>query len=101
MTEREPTAESPSSTRAYRISDVARAVGVSTHALRAWERRYGTVEPRRTKGGSRRYDAAQIERLKALKKLTDLGHAIRHVARLPHEELERLLAGGAELSPSR
>ncbi|HEY4104689.1 MAG TPA: MerR family transcriptional regulator [Polyangiaceae bacterium] len=101
MTERDPTAESPGSTRAYRISDVARAVGVSTHALRAWERRYGTVEPRRTKGGSRRYDAEQIERLKALKKLTDLGHTISQVTRLSREELERLFARGAELSQSR
>ncbi len=38
--------------RSYRIGDVARYVGVSTHALRAWERRYGTVAPQRTPGAA-------------------------------------------------
>jgi DNA-binding transcriptional MerR regulator len=82
----------------YRIGDVARFVGVSTHAIRAWERRYGTVEPERTPGGSRRYDAEQIERLKTLKELTDLGHSIGEIARLPPGELKRLLNVRRELS---
>ena len=91
----------PSPTQSYRIGDVARFVGVSTHALRAWERRYGTVEPQRTPGGSRRYDAEQIERLKTLKELTDYGHSIGDVARLSLPELKRLLAATLELSQSR
>jgi DNA-binding transcriptional MerR regulator len=91
----------PSSSRSYRIGDVARYVGVSTHALRAWERRYGTVEPQRTPGGSRLYDAAQIDRLKTLKDLTNYGHSIGEVARLSLEELKRLLAATLELSESK
>ena len=89
------------SSRSYRIGDVARYVGVSTHALRAWERRYGTVEPHRTPGGSRLYDAAQIDRLKTLKNLTDYGHSIGEVARLSLVELKRLLAATLELSESK
>ncbi|HYP99419.1 MAG TPA: MerR family transcriptional regulator [Polyangiaceae bacterium] len=86
----------------FRIGHVARCVGVSTHALRAWERRYGTVEPVRTPGGSRLYDATQIERLKTLKQLTDFGHAISEVTRLSTLELDRLLAATLELSsPSK
>ena len=91
----------PVPTRTYRIGDVARFVGVSTHALRAWERRYGTVAPLRTPGGSRLYDAAQIERLKVLKELTDYGHSIGEVARLSLDDLKRLLATTRELSQSR
>ncbi len=91
----------PSPAHSYRIGDVARFVGVSTHALRAWERRYGTVEPHRTPGGSRLYDAAQIDRLKTLKQLTDFGHSIGEVARLSLEELKRLLAATHELSQGR
>jgi DNA-binding transcriptional MerR regulator len=91
----------PALTRSYRIGDVARFVGVSTHALRAWERRYGTVEPHRTKGGSRLYDAAQIERLKTLKELTDYGHSIGEVARMSLSDLKRLLSATLELSQSR
>ena len=91
----------PASSRSYRIGDVARYVGVSTHALRAWERRYGTVEPHRTPGGSRLYDAAQIDRLKTLKDLTDYGHSIGEVARLSLVELKRLLAATLELAGSK
>ncbi len=91
----------PVSSRSYRIGDVARYVGVSTHALRAWERRYGTVEPQRTPGGSRLYDAAQIDRLKTLKDLTDYGHSIGEVARLSLVELKRLLSATLELAESK
>jgi MerR family transcriptional regulator, light-induced transcriptional regulator len=98
----DPLADSePTDLRCYRIGDVARYVGVSTHALRAWERRYGTVEPQRTPGGSRLYDAAQIDRLKTLKDLTDYGHSIGEVARLSLMELKRLLAATLELSESK
>src|SRR4051812_10204552 len=91
----------PVTSRCYRIGDVARYVGVSTHALRAWERRYGTVTPQRTPGGSRLYDAAQIDRLKTLKNLTDFGHSIGEVAQLSLDELKRLLAATLELSESK
>ena len=91
-------ADAPSNSGLYRIGHVARCVGVSTHALRAWERRYGTVEPVRTPGGSRLYDATQIERLKTLKQLTDFGHSIGEVARLPANELETLRVATLELS---
>ncbi len=102
MTRVDPLAEGePSGARSYRIGDVARYVGVSTHALRAWERRYGTVAPNRTPGGSRLYDAAQIDRLKTLKELTDFGHSIGEVARLSLEELKRLLSATHELSQSK
>jgi MerR family transcriptional regulator, light-induced transcriptional regulator len=92
--------EQPQASCSYRIGDVARYVGVSTHALRAWERRYGTVDPQRTPGGSRLYDAAQIDRLKTLKDLTDSGHSIGEVARLSLPELKRLLAAASEPSAS-
>jgi DNA-binding transcriptional MerR regulator len=95
------TDHAPDASRCYRIGDVARYVGVSTHALRAWERRYGTVTPQRTPGGSRLYDAAQIDRLKTLKNLTDFGHSIGEVAQLSLDELKRLLAATLELSESK
>jgi MerR family transcriptional regulator, light-induced transcriptional regulator len=102
MTRLDPLANTePTDTRSYRIGDVARYVGVSTHALRAWERRYGTVDPHRTPGGSRLYDAAQIERLKTLKQLTDYGHSIGEVARMSLEELKRLLSATLELSQAK
>lgn len=52
---------------ALRIGEFARRVGVSPESLRAWERRYGLLQPIRTEGGFRLYtdeDAARVERMK-------------------------------------
>lgn len=54
-------------TGALRIGEFARRVGVSPELLRAWERRYGLLQPIRTDGGFRLYtdeDAARVERMK-------------------------------------
>ncbi len=40
-------------------------LGVSPSTLRSWERRYGYPEPRRTAGGHRQFDLAEIEALRA------------------------------------
>jgi DNA-binding transcriptional MerR regulator/methylmalonyl-CoA mutase cobalamin-binding subunit len=75
----------------YRIGAVARLTGVSTHALRVWERRYGTVSPTRSEGGDRLYSEADVQRLRRIKRLISMGHAIGEIASLPDTELERLL----------
>lgn len=64
--------------------------GVNPHVLRAWERRYGVVTPARSEGGQRLYSDSDIERLRILHRLTEQGHGIGQLARLPLEELERL-----------
>ena len=46
----------------YTISEAANRAGVTADVLRAWERRYQIVEPRRTSGGYRQYDEAAIRR---------------------------------------
>jgi MerR family transcriptional regulator, light-induced transcriptional regulator len=74
------------------IGVVARRTGVSLHVLRAWERRYGVVEPRRTAGGQRLYSDADVARLRLLRQLTEGGRTISQVASLPMAELERLAA---------
>jgi MerR family transcriptional regulator, light-induced transcriptional regulator len=74
------------------IGVVARRTGVSLHVLRAWERRYGVVEPRRTAGGQRLYSDADVARLRLLRQLTEGGRTISQVASLPTAELERLAA---------
>jgi DNA-binding transcriptional MerR regulator len=54
-------------TGALRIGEFARRVGVSPELLRAWERRYGLLQPIRTEGGFRLYtddDAGRVERMK-------------------------------------
>ena len=59
--------------------------------LRVWERRYGAVEPIRTDGGQRLYSDADIERLRLLSLVTAAKRSISLVARLPADELARLV----------
>ncbi|MEE2788494.1 MAG: MerR family transcriptional regulator, partial [Myxococcota bacterium] len=49
------------------IGEVARRSHMSTHTIRAWERRYNVITPLRSAGGTRRYSRDDVERLKLLK----------------------------------
>ncbi len=73
----------------YSVGRVSRLTGVSPDLLRAWERRYGAVHPLRTPGGTRRYRAEDIDRLRLLKAAVDSGHRIGEVAGLSSAELEQ------------
>jgi DNA-binding transcriptional MerR regulator len=76
----------------YSIRAVSRATGLSTETLRAWERRYGVIEPKRDEAGHRLYTAYDVLRLRRLREITDRGHAIGKIAHLSNEDLNRLLA---------
>ena len=73
------------------IGTVARRTGLSAHVLRAWERRYNVVNPKRTDGGLRLYSHEDVLRLQLLKKLTEQGHAIGQIAHLPSAELVSMM----------
>lgn len=66
----------------HNMKAVCRRTGLSPHVLRAWELRYGVVEPRRSEGRHRLYTEVEVERLALLADLTRLGHAIGSIARL-------------------
>lgn len=83
----------------YPLRTAARLTGLSPELLRAWERRHRVVEPLRTPGGTRRYSAADLERLRLVKAAVDAGHRISQVARLELAELKRVSAG-AETRPA-
>jgi DNA-binding transcriptional MerR regulator len=73
----------------YPLRTAARLTGLSPEVLRAWERRYGVVEPIRTAGGTRRYNAEHLERLRLVKAAVDAGARVGQVASLDLEELKR------------
>jgi len=84
-----------------RIGEVARRTGVAVATLRAWERRYGLLDPDRTGGGHRLYREADIERVKAMSRLLDEGWsaaaAAREVLREPATVTTlRPITGGGE-----
>lgn len=57
----------------YRIKSVASLTGINTATLRAWERRYSLVVPRRTAGGYRVYSDEDVNTIARVKTLVDRG----------------------------
>jgi MerR family transcriptional regulator, light-induced transcriptional regulator len=49
-----------------RIGELSRRLGVSEHVLRAWESRYGLLQPVRSAGGFRLYSAADESRIRRM-----------------------------------
>ncbi len=60
----------------YPIAAVSKLTGVSCHALRVWERRYGFPDPQRSPSGHRRYAHEQVGVLRQLAKLAHSGRPI-------------------------
>lgn len=44
----------------YSIRAVSQATGLTVETLRAWERRYGIIEPKRDPSGHRIYTACDV-----------------------------------------
>lgn len=74
------------------IAAVERDSGLSKDTLRVWERRYGFPKPQRGAGGERSYPLDQVEQLRLLKRLLDLGHRPCKIVGLTAEELKSLTA---------
>lgn len=60
----------------YTIAAVSKLTGISCHALRVWERRYGYPVPHRAPSGHRRYDAEQVRVLRRLASLARQGGTV-------------------------
>ena len=71
---------------ALRIGEFARRVGVSPDLLRAWERRYGLLEPIRSTGGFRLYTADDAERVANMRRALDAGLSTAEAARVALED---------------
>ena len=83
------TPESPPAA-AHGIAEVERETGLGKDTLRVWERRYGFPTPERDAQGERRYDDAQLQRLRLIRRLLDAGHRPGQVVPLPLEALQAL-----------
>jgi len=77
------------------ISAVERETGLSKDVLRVWERRYGFPRPGRDDNGERAYVAADIARLRAIKRLMDVGLRPGRVIHASLPELEAMASARA------
>ncbi len=79
------------SERKYSMKVVSKRTGLTPHAIRAWERRYGVVTPLRDANNRRYYRESDIERLTLLREATDAGFPISQVAGYGNEELREIV----------
>ena len=68
-----------------RIGELSRRSGVSPELLRAWERRYGLLQPTRSAGGLRLYSGDDLERVRAMQHHLARGLAAAEAAALAGE----------------
>ncbi|MFP4137880.1 MAG: MerR family transcriptional regulator [Halomonas sp.] len=66
----------------YPIREVSRLTGVNSVTLRAWERRYGLIQPRRTPKGHRLYAREDIERVEQILQWLNRGVPVSQVREL-------------------
>ncbi len=82
------------------IQIAASRTGLSAHVIRIWEKRYNAVTPTRTASNRRLYSEENLERLRLLRQLTEAGHSVGYVAKLPTEKLRTLLSEASEAESS-
>lgn len=78
--------DAPSPAAALRIGELSRRLGVSDHVLRAWERRYGLLQPVRTAGGFRLYSEADLDRVRRMQAHLANGLSAAQAARAAIDE---------------
>jgi methanogenic corrinoid protein MtbC1 len=86
----------PESSPVLRIGELSRRLGVSDHVLRAWESRYGLLQPTRSPGGFRLYSEADVARVQRMQTLVTQGLSAAEAARVAITE--DLAAGAGRLS---
>ena len=83
----------------HRIGSVSRLAGVPVSTLRMWEGRYGAFTPGKTGGRHRLYSEVDVVRARLLRQLTESGHSIGGIARLPAQQLQQMLVDVAAADP--
>jgi MerR family transcriptional regulator, light-induced transcriptional regulator len=82
-----------------RIGELSRRTGVSPELLRAWERRYGLLRPRRTDGQTRLYSAADETRVRLMQRYIDDGLAPSEAAEMVTASRLTIRPGGGTTVP--
>lgn len=83
----------------FPIREVARLTGVNPVTLRAWERRYGLIQPTRTESGHRLYSSTDINTVHRILDWIERGVAVSKVGRiLARDDLQGESADGADIN---
>ena len=83
----------------FPIREVARMTGVNPVTLRAWERRYGLIQPVRTESGHRLYSGTDIDTVHRILDWIERGVAVSKVGRiLARDDMQGGAAEGSALA---
>ncbi|MHC8316135.1 MerR family transcriptional regulator [Pseudomonas sp. LB3P31] len=66
----------------FPIREVSRLTGINPVTLRAWERRYGLIQPTRTESGHRLYSMTDIEKVRSILGWIERGVAVSKVGKI-------------------
>ncbi|HYW75287.1 MAG TPA: MerR family transcriptional regulator [Gammaproteobacteria bacterium] len=80
----------------YSISAVSEMTGVNPSTLRAWERRYGLLQPQRSEGGQRLYTTHDVDRVRRILACLDEGVMLSQVEAVLNEMPRRPDESGQE-----
>lgn len=75
----------------YPMRAVVQLTGLKAETIRAWQRRYKAVVPRRSQGNARRFTMEDVRRLALLREAIRAGHAISEIARLNEDQLLQIV----------
>ena len=78
------------------IRDVSRLTGINPVTLRAWERRYGLIQPTRTESGHRLYSKADIQTVHRIVDWIERGVAVSKVGKILARDDQQAAAVRAE-----
>ncbi len=73
----------------YSIKDLERLTGIKAHTIRAWEKRYGIVEPKRSESNIRAYTDKDLRKLMNVSILNRNGLKISKIAQMSLQELNQ------------
>ncbi|MCW9015024.1 MAG: MerR family transcriptional regulator [Gammaproteobacteria bacterium] len=74
--------QSDSDLERFPIRVLAEKTSVGTSTIRAWERRYGLLQPERTPKGHRLYSENDVKRIRKIMDLLDDGHSLPNIAQM-------------------
>ncbi|TNF82209.1 MerR family transcriptional regulator [Pseudomonas sp. ICMP22404] len=66
----------------FPIREVSRLTGVNPVTLRAWERRYGLIQPTRTESGHRLYSLGDIDKVRSILSWIERGVAVSKISKI-------------------
>ena len=66
----------------FPIREVSRITGINPVTLRAWERRYGLIQPTRTESGHRLYSQSDIDEVRSILGWIERGVAVSKVSKI-------------------